>query len=52
MLELHTWIAASAAFGDARAGAAIASIYNPAVEYGTGYGMLYSRPSIERRIAA
>lgn len=52
MLELHTWIAASAAFGDVPDRATMASVYNPAVEYGTGYGLLYSRPSMARQLAA
>jgi 2,3-dihydroxyphenylpropionate 1,2-dioxygenase len=42
MLELHSWIAAVAAFGDARLQSVMESAYLPAVEYGTGYGLLYS----------
>ncbi len=44
MLELHTWIAAAAAYGAPNDGSAMTSIYNPAVEYGVGYGLLYSAP--------
>ncbi len=52
MLELHTWIAAAAAYGNSGDGHATASIYNPAVEYGVGYGLLYSGPSAAMSAAA
>ena len=45
MLELHTWIAAAAAFGETPRKGGMDSVYNPAIEYGTGFGMLYSKPS-------
>jgi len=41
-LEIHTWIAATAAFSEADAHTPIATFYAPAVEYGGGYGLLYS----------
>ena len=52
MLELHTWIAACAAFGDMRSNTQMNSFYIPAVEYGTGYGLLYSLPPTIQRSAA
>ena len=46
-LEVHTWIAATAAFGQADAETPIESYYAPIIEYGGGYGMLYSRLSAD-----
>ena len=41
-LELHTWIAAAAAFRVNAGVAPLTTFYSPTVEYGTGYGMAFS----------
>ena len=42
ILEIHTWIAATAAYRQIEPGRPLASLYAEVVEYGGGYGMLHS----------
>lgn len=42
-LEIHNWIAATAAFAQADDTTPIDSFYAPVIEYGGGYGLLHSR---------
>ena len=41
-MELHSWIAAAAAYGAGGADLPIRTVYAPTLEYGIGYGMAYS----------
>ena len=41
-MELHSWIAAAAAYRAGGAVPPIRTLYAPALEYGIGYGMAYS----------
>ena len=43
-LELHTWIAASAAHAEAGGGRPQTAVYADTLEYGIGFGMVSGAP--------
>lgn len=47
-LELHTWIAATAAYRQLSTVAPLQQVYALTPEYGVGYGMVYSTPDATR----